>query len=326
MEEPITFKNKNGARLFGIVHIPEQTSFRGKRVGVNLLNPGIKYRVAPNRLNVKLARRLCQNGYYVLRFDPAGIGDSEGELPENVLVPDIWEKIERGLFVNDTIASNDFFTKKYGLNEIILIGNCGGAITALLTSAEDARVNALCLIDIPINLRTSNMTFADKVLEGGEKADWLFSEYMKRVFRPKSLYRVVTLRTNFKALWKILSIKFQKNFTLFYKNANFPKSIEDLCREKKLNSLFFKSFETFIFDRNPVLFVLAGNDPGAEIFQHYFQNIYLKERFQNREYNKQVEIFLVENANHIYTLIEWQQALINKVCSWIYTRTLCKDC
>ena len=55
----IFFKNRNGAKLSGIVHIPEQTLFRGKRIGINLLNPGIKYRVAPNRLNVKLARKLC---------------------------------------------------------------------------------------------------------------------------------------------------------------------------------------------------------------------------------------------------------------------------
>ena len=320
MEEPIAFKNKNGARLFGIVHIPEHTSFRGKRVGVNLLNPGIKYRVAPNRLNVKLARRLCQNGYYVFRFDPAGIGDSEGELPENVLQPDIWEEIQKGLFVKDTIISNDFFTQKCKLDELILIGNCGGAITALFTSAEDVRVNALCLIDIPINLRTSNMSFADKVLEGGGNADWLFYEYKKRFFRPKSLYRVVTLKTNFKALWKILKIKFQKNFTLFHKNENFPKNIEDLYREKNLNSLFFKSFETFISDRKPTLFVLAGNDPGTEIFQHYFQNNYFGVKYQHSNFDELVEVFLVENANHVYTLFEWQETLINKVCTWIGTR------
>ena len=89
MEEAVTFENKKGEKIFGIVHIPDLTPFGEKKVGINLLDPGIKYRVAPNRLNIKLARRLCQNGYYVLRFDPAGIGDSEGELPQNVLVPDI---------------------------------------------------------------------------------------------------------------------------------------------------------------------------------------------------------------------------------------------
>lgn len=321
MEEAVTFENKKGEKIFGIVHTPDLTPFGEKKVGVNLLDPGIKYRVAPNRLNIKLARRLSQNGYYVLRFDPAGIGDSEGELPENVLVPDIWEKIQRGLFINDTIASNDFFTRKYELDELILIGNCGGAITALLTAAEDARVNALCLIDIPINLRTPNMTFADKVLEGGEKADWLFSEYIKRFFRPKSLYRVVTFRTNFKALWKVFRLKAQKKINLFSKDTNLPKNFKELCREKKLNRLFFESFETFISDRKPFLFVLAGSDPGTEVFQHYFQNDYLREKYQHSNFDELVEIFLIDNANHVYTLLEWQESLINKVYTWVYTQS-----
>src|SRR4030042_6277377 len=118
MEEPVTFKNKNGQKLFGIVHIPEKSFNIEKKIGVNLLNPGIKYRVAPNRLNVKLARRLCQNGYYVLRFDPCGVGDSEGELPNNIQVPDIWEKIQTGLFLEETIEANDFFYHQYNLGKL----------------------------------------------------------------------------------------------------------------------------------------------------------------------------------------------------------------
>ena len=75
MEEPITITNKNGKKLFGILHTPETTVPGRTRVGVNLLNPGIKYRVAPHRMNVKLARKLCSQGYYVLRFDPFEVYD-----------------------------------------------------------------------------------------------------------------------------------------------------------------------------------------------------------------------------------------------------------
>src|SRR5512143_1047295 len=112
MEEPITFLNKNGKRLLGIVHIPEKSRSE-RKIGVNLLNPGIKYRVAPHRLNVKLARELCRKGYYVLRFDPEGIGDSEGKLPDNTPVAEIWGKIQTGFFTQDVITANDFFIEKY---------------------------------------------------------------------------------------------------------------------------------------------------------------------------------------------------------------------
>ena len=120
MEKPVVFENKRGEKLFGIVHVPDRNLSVNKKIGINLLNPGIKYRVAPNRLNVKLARKLCQNGYYVLRFDPSGIGDSEGELQANVLVPDIWEKIQTGLFVSDTIDANSFFIKEFDIDKLVL--------------------------------------------------------------------------------------------------------------------------------------------------------------------------------------------------------------
>jgi hypothetical protein len=316
MKEPITFENKDGNKLFGIVHIPKQSPLGEKKVGINLLNPGIKYRVAPNRLNVKLARKLCQNGYYVLRFDPCGIGDSEGELLEGVLVADIWEKIQTGLFVSDTIAANDFFIKNYEVNELILMGSCGGAITSLLTSAKDHRVDALCLIDIPVSLRTATMSFADKVAEGGEKVDLLFSEYIKNIFNLNSWYRFITLKTEFRALSKIFRMKFQKSVP-FRREVKIPQNIEDLCREKKLNKLFFEAFEAFSERKKPILFALAGADSGTEIFKNYFQDTFLKLKYPNSNYKDVFQVFEVENANHVYTLYEWQLALINRVCSWI---------
>ena len=168
MEEVVTFTNSEGKRLFGIVHIPNNTSSLSKTTGVNLLNPGIKNRVAPHRLNVKIARQLCQEGFFVLRFDPAGIGDSEGELPLGKSMIDTWGTIQRGLFVNDTQIANDYFLNNYNIESLIMIGNCGGAITALLTSKLDYRVNSIILIDVPVFLLDSDFSIADVIVSKGD--------------------------------------------------------------------------------------------------------------------------------------------------------------
>jgi pimeloyl-ACP methyl ester carboxylesterase len=316
MEDAITFQSGNGRRLFGIVHIPEQPLPKGERIGVNLLNPGIKYRVAPNRLNVRLARHLCKKGLFVFRFDPAGVGDSEGDLPQNVLVPDIWEKIQKGLFVPDVLAGNDFFLRKCKLDKLVLIGSCGGAITSLLASGEDTRVDGLCLIDTPVNLRTASMSFADKVAVGGSRADWLFSEYVKRLVRPKSWYRFVTLRTNFGAFQTVFRMKLQKALYPLDK-GKVARAAEEVWQDNRLNNRFFHAFESFAAMKKPVLFVLAGNDPGTEIFKRYFVDGYLKRRGKTRELNHLMEIFTIENANHVYTLTESQESLIGRVSSWL---------
>lgn len=320
MDEAVTFKNKKGQKLFGIVHIPDKSRFSDRKIGVNLLNPGIKYRVAPHRLNVKLARKLCEQGYYVLRFDPEGIGDSEGELPEGMPIADVWGKIQTGLFVEDTVIANDFFIEKYDINELILIGNCGGAITSLLTSREDQRINALCLIDTPVYLWNSKMSFADTIIKGGDKADRLFSEYLKKIFNLKTWYNFCTLKSDYKTAWKVSKIKFQEKIIPLLKN-NGSKKIEELCSEKNLNIQFFKSFDSFISKKKPILFISAGNDPGIETFQNYFQNSYLKKRFQDNRHEK-TDFYFIENANHIYTLTEWQERLISKISEWILDKVL----
>ena len=85
----------NGHRLMGILHMPEDRVRRNR--GINLLSPGLKNRVAPNRMNVKMARILCEKGFPVLRFDPHGIGDSEGEIVRGERpVMNLWGLIREG--------------------------------------------------------------------------------------------------------------------------------------------------------------------------------------------------------------------------------------
>jgi pimeloyl-ACP methyl ester carboxylesterase len=317
MEEAVTFQNRNGERLFGIVHIPENRGEKDPRIGINLLNPGIKYRVAPNRLNVKLARRLCRLGYYVLRFDPAGIGDSEGELPDGVLVPDIWEQIQKGLFVSDTKIANDFFRSRCRLRNLLLMGNCGGAITALLTSREDSRIDGLCLVDVPVNLRTASMTFADKVDSGGDHAQWLFSEYVKRVLSLESWKRFVKRETDFRALAKVLRMKAEQVLGISARSKHLPQDIEKLCNAGHLNRLFFEGFESLRVKRRPLFFILAGNDPGTEIFERYFRKGYLGQRGLLASEDKLIQMFVVENASHVYSLGESQESLFTAVENWL---------
>ncbi len=78
MERPIQFKNRKGEVLFGMAFLPDHHCTT-KRVGIVISVNAIKYRIGTFRLHALLARKLCSLGYYVLYFDPAGIGDSEGE-------------------------------------------------------------------------------------------------------------------------------------------------------------------------------------------------------------------------------------------------------
>lgn len=311
MEEVVKFKNGDGETLIGIIHIPDRCHSGKKKIGVNILNPGIKSRVAPHRLNVKIARRLCKAGFFVFRFDPSGIGDSGGEISSGKKV-DVWGKIQRGLFVEDTKIANEYFVSNYDIEEIILIGNCGGAITAIISGAEEHRVSKLILIDVPIILMGSDYSFADTIINNNELVDKYYWLYIKKIFQISSWLNLIFGKTDFKALKKILKLKLYGIFSALNK-----KQIEDGSRSTKqlqqLNDGFFKAFKLAMGNKKKILFITAGKDSGVEAFRTYFEEKYLH---TGSLFLKNVQTFTIENANHAYTLCEWQDQLINKIADY----------
>lgn len=119
MEKPITFKNKRGKQLVGMLHIPT-----GKKKfplvvvchGFGGSKTGRKY--------MKLARILEKNKIATFRFDFEGCGDSEGNL-ETITVKRQVSDLESA--VNWAIKQ-----KNINKNKIALLGNSLGAVIAIL--------------------------------------------------------------------------------------------------------------------------------------------------------------------------------------------------
>ena len=269
MEQEISFLNEHGEKLYGIVHVPDGTAPEGRRIEGNLLNPGIKYRVAPNRLNVKLARMLFARGYYVLRFDPEGIGDSEGELPSESPISNIWERIQTGICVSDVKCSNKLFIDTYGIDKLFLIGNCGGAITALLSSMDSHESDGLILINLPvtINGEDKGSSYAENISAGGAYANNAFWGYFQNLKSLESWRRLLTLKSDFRAMTAVLN-------TVFIRKV-MKRETKD-CEIKHLNYEAVNSLNSFLAKDKRVLFILAGNDANSFVLLNKFFPKYLK--------------------------------------------------
>jgi pimeloyl-ACP methyl ester carboxylesterase len=113
---------------------------------VVILNTGIVHRVGHHRMFVTLARALAGAGFNVLRFDFAGIGDSEPRTdslsPLDSSLADLGEVL-------------DWLERERGISRVVLVGLCSGADHAILHGRSDARVAGLVLIEptIPTTLR-----------------------------------------------------------------------------------------------------------------------------------------------------------------------------
>jgi len=125
MEQPVTFTNRYGSRLFGMLYSPDRPV--AQRVGVLVSVNAIKYRAGTFRLHVLLARKFCELGYYVLTFDPAGIGDSEGTF-DCKLLSEHYHDIQIGKYSEDLTDATNYFFAEAKIDRMVLFGLCGGAI------------------------------------------------------------------------------------------------------------------------------------------------------------------------------------------------------
>ncbi|MEP6918048.1 MAG: alpha/beta fold hydrolase [Acidobacteriota bacterium] len=123
--------------LVGILSEPEDAA-SGGRPAVIMLNAGLIHRVGPNRLHVRLARRLEAAGFVAVRLDLSGRGDSE---PRR----DGLSFVESGML--ETAETMTYLESTKGIRRFVLVGICSGAFTAGQVAYGDRRVVGAVIIE-----------------------------------------------------------------------------------------------------------------------------------------------------------------------------------
>ncbi len=302
---PVSFPNSNGHRLFGIFHQPSAERFR--KECIIILSPGIKSRVAPHRLYVKMARSFVDLGFPVLRFDFYGLGDSEGELEEKYAA-DFYGSVQVGRYVNDTICAMDWLEQEHKMSKFILSGLCGGAITGLLTAAQDNRVSGLHSLSIPVILDSSDIIY-DEFLTPAE------------LRRRRSSYIGKLLSMSAWKSW-VRFFTFQSDYRLIFRSllqSSPPKKEKDgeLGRKMKKNDiknpLFPTAFEKTVSSGKEILFIFAEAD---RLYWQFKENFIKKNNVS--VYNQDnFNVYVVKHANHIFSFKKWNNEVIDKSLEWL---------
>jgi alpha-beta hydrolase superfamily lysophospholipase len=137
-EEPVVFGTAH--RMFGVLVKPRADRARIDRPAVILTNAGTVHRIGPHRLYVELARELADLGFYVLRLDLSGIGDSEvGTPPENLCYP------ATGLA--DCQEGMTAIASRLGIERFIIAGLCSGGDIAFQLGLQDPRVAGVVMMN-----------------------------------------------------------------------------------------------------------------------------------------------------------------------------------
>jgi exosortase A-associated hydrolase 2 len=148
-ERPVGF-DVAGERVWGILHEPRQP--RENAPAIVMVAAGVLCR--SGIFYTRLARDLAASGWRVLRFDPRGIGDSNGPWDCDS-VDEVYCEIDRGALVPDTLAALDFMRDECGTRTCVVTGLCGGASTSIRVAAADGRVVGVVPVELPLKLNPS---------------------------------------------------------------------------------------------------------------------------------------------------------------------------
>jgi hypothetical protein len=300
---PVTFVNRAGLRLFGMLEAPPQAPHD---LAVILLSPGIKMRVGPQCLYRTMSKQLVALGLPVFRFDFFGLGDSEGTLPEELL-RDLYNHIEVGRFVDDALDAMDWMQHTYGTKRFILSGLCGGAITGLLAGARDPRVAGLLALGITPVL-ASRAADASRYMTKGQ-LEHVRARYLRRLFSPQAWGRLLTLKTDNRLIWRLITESFRKK-----KPAAAAAPTPPPVEYDNANPLFPPAFFHMLATGRPMLLVFGGTDRLQFEFEEKFV---ARHRDRLEQAPRLYEVHCVKDANHVLSTREWQADMLDTASRWV---------
>jgi pimeloyl-ACP methyl ester carboxylesterase len=307
---PVIFNNRDGLKLFGILHLPAEEV--RKEIGIILLSPGVKTRVAPHRLYKKMAEQFSNLGYLVLRFDFYGLGDAEGEIEEYYLA-DFYGTVGVGRYVKDSLGALDWIQERHGINKVVFAGLCGGALTGLLAGADDERVVGLIGLGTPVVLDSTDIDKSKYITQG--QLNGLKAGYVQKLLNPKAWFRLFTLQSDFKVISKIVlqSLPKLKPRKTQASNNHSIKSANNLDLGN-FNLLFPPAFFKMAKGPRKILLIFSGSDRLASEFEEKFVNSY---GAQLSSCSENYVIQTIENANHILSDKKWVIEMLEYSKKWL---------
>ncbi|MFO7870582.1 MAG: alpha/beta hydrolase family protein [Kiritimatiellia bacterium] len=176
-----------GETVRGVLHCPD-TAQDGSRAGIVFLHGWSGCRLGPHRMFVKAARRFAQEGFYCLRIDFRGRGESGGITPA-VTIPDM---------IEDTGRAASYLASETDCGGVILLGICSGSKAAIGAAVRGTRAGALVLWSPEAMGRLKSHS------AGARKTAGAFAAYLRKFKDPAAWRKLLLGRVNARLVGKAL--------------------------------------------------------------------------------------------------------------------------
>jgi len=267
--------------LVGIETLPAEDRNDPNLPAVVLLNAGVVHRTGPHRMTVRLARRLAEAGFHVLRYDRSGLGDSLPRSTGN----------STGAAIADGQAAMDYLADTSGRKRFVFGGLCSGADNSLKIALVDKRVVGMILLD-PFGYRTPRF-------------------YLQR-FQARGADLGVLLRYANRELGETLHRCLGRWLPSRPDASAPPKPAAAYRREQTPKELFGRQLRHLTDRGTRILAIYTGSASDkynyAEQFSDGFRTFGLADR---------VDCEYLREVNHTFTELSAQQLLCDHVAGWL---------
>ena len=285
-ERPLSFVSE-GQQLSAIVH----PGRGGARLGVLVIVGGPQYRVGSHRQFVHLARSLAASGVPVMRFDVAGMGDSDG--PKQA-----FDRVSRDI----AAAIDSFIAHSPGLEGVVLWGLCDGASAALIYAPSDSRVQGLVLL----NPWLEN--------DGAKAKTRLFDYYLQRLssgaFWSKLWRGELDVRKSSREFGSTLKTATHSGPAA---SPNGPAAQPNDAAHYAYQQRMLESFSAL---QVPLCWVLSGNDLTAKEFERQY---FGAKSWQKAARKKAISVERLAVADHTFSSLTWKEWLAQTTLAFVCT-------
>jgi hypothetical protein len=274
------------ALLFGILAEPGQQESR--RRGVILVNAGADYHIGASGIYVALARRWARRGYFVLRMDLAGLGDSATRpgLPDNEVFPPA--------ALDDIRTAIDWMRTRHGVTDIALGGVCSGAYHALRGAVSELPVSRVMMVN-------PETFFWD---DGRSIHDMQIAELVRepKIYRGK----LISMQAWKKLLSGRVDVLYVAKLLARRMLLALETTFRDSARRLNIRLPHDLGFELEEVGKRGVslVFVFARGEPGIELLK-------LQSGRSLRRLGERCRVHIVDGADHVFSSRESKRRLEN---------------
>jgi hypothetical protein len=226
------------------------------------------------------------------------------------VLADMYNTIHSGRYTNDTIAAMDWMQTTVQVGRFVGSGLCGGSISALLAAERDSRIECLLGIGLPT------------VLEGGPE-NWAIaltrhqmttmrSSYFGKLADPRSLLRLVSGKSNYRAIGKIL-----KQWLSARKAAADSTAKVQAADVDHTNPRFASAFRSMLESSRPMLLVFSGAD---RLHAQFAENFESHNGASIGHLRHLYSVHVIPHANHVLSDPAWVDELLDAGARWLITQ------